>query len=777
MAVRRQAGFKKKGEAMISRTVRLLLAGTAGFGAIGSATVAQAQAGADTVANTPIVVTAQRREQLLTDVPQALTVVGGDALERQQATSLTDYVGLVPGLSLQQSNPGQTRVVLRGINTGSASATVSLYLDDTPFGSSTGQTNGAVLAADFDTFDVERIEVLRGPQGTLYGSNALGGVIKYITVEPALGTWEAAGQASIAAVEHGGTDWSGTALVNIPLGEMVAVRASGYYRRDAGFIDAPSRSAENVNETQSYGGRISLLFQPTDTFSVRLMALAQNIRADSRAAFDANPVSLDPVVNDPFTAAPLRGMTRTEAFPDQNDVDYRLYTGAVEWDIGFANLTSVTSYGELEQREFTDVSYTEVGPGVTLADVITGLYGSADPLGVTFPSFITMEKFTQEVRLASQDSDSFEWLIGGYYTREPGLIFQRYFPFDVATGTLQDPMIGPFPDLVLATLDSVYKETAVFGSATVYLSQNFDITVGGRYSHNRQRTTQVLDGALFGGRSQLNGDSSEGVFTWSVSPRWQVNDDLAVYARVAKGYRPGGPNVVPPGAGPDYPFEFDADTLLSYEIGARGQTGDGTFGFDVSLYYLDWSDIQVIASFDSAAGPVNADANGDTARSLGAEGTFTFRPIRGLTAIASVAYNDAQLTEDLPAGLGGFNGDQLPYAPEWSANLMLDYEWALSNNATAFVGGNIRLVSDQPADFDSGYIAAFGRRAMIDGYHTVDLRAGIEFDNFSVTAFARNVTDSSGLVNVGLLGTRPGGAIEVAPIRPRTIGVSLGFEL
>ena len=435
-----------------------------------------------------IIVTAQKREQRLIEVPQSISVVSGDALEQRQATSFADYVGLVPGLSLQQGNPGNTRVVLRGINTGSASPTVAIYVDDTPFGSSTSQTNGALLAGDFDTFDIDRVEVLRGPQGTLYGANLLGGVIKYVTTSPKLGVFEARGQAGVAAVDSGGTNWSGNGAVNVPLGDSLALRASGFYRRSAGFIDAIGRPGKDVNRADSYGGRASLLFKPSNTFSIRLTGLAQNIRADSRAVFDADSVTLDPISRDPVTGAPISGLVRTQNFSDSNNVDYRVYTGTLNWDFGFANLTSVTSYSDLRRRESTDVSYPDVG-GLTLGDLGTSIYGSEVPLGVTQPALIRQKKFTQEVRLTSGKSDAFEWLIGGYITREPGKILQRYFPFDVASGQILPEATTlaatRFPTLVTVQLDSVYKEYAGFGSVTVHFGPRFDLTGGARYSHNR----------------------------------------------------------------------------------------------------------------------------------------------------------------------------------------------------------------------------------------------------------------------------------------------------
>jgi iron complex outermembrane recepter protein len=645
------------------------------------------------------------------------------------------------------------------------------------------------LAGDFDAFDIARVEVLRGPQGTLYGASSLGGVIKYVTAAPKLDRFEILGQAGVETTDGGGTGWSGNGVVNVPLGDSLAVRASGYYRRTAGYIDTLGIARKDANKFDSYGGRASLLFKPNESFSVRLSALAQNIRSNSAGSFDADPVTLKPLDTDPNTGAALDGrLARTEFYPESNDVDYRLYSGTATLDVGVATLTSITSYGTLRQKQFSDASYQLPG----LADALYISPANPGPLGVVFPNNTSQKKFTQELRLSSQDSDRFEWQLGAYYTREKGRILQFYRPFDLATGNPVDPAltlpVGPggsdvvFPNLLEAKLNSTYKEYAGFGSVTLKLSDRFDITAGGRYSHNKQSTLQSLDGSLLPlsglaiGPDIKGGQSSENVFTWSISPRFELNDHIALYARAAKGYRPGGPNIVPPGAGSGFPTQFRADTLVSYEMGIRGENADRKLSFDASLYYLDWRDIQVLVTYQTNIGPVTADGNGKTARSVGAELTATARPIAGLNITGSISYNDAKLTADLPLGNGGFDGDRLPYAPQWSANVSADYEWALSDKAQAFVGGNIHLVSDQATDFDNGYLATFGRRMVIDGYQNVDLRAGVEFGTITVSLYAKNITNALGLVNAGRFGTRPGTAVNATPIRPRVMGATLSFR-
>lgn len=775
----------------IDKALRASCAASAAWLAIAGATAAQAQETQAVAAeeDDAIIVTAQRRTQTLIQVPQSVSVVGGETLERQQATSFLDYAALVPGLSITQENPGESRVIVRGINTGSVGSTVSIYLDDTPFGSSGSLSNAGQLAGDFDTFDVARIEVLRGPQGTLYGSNSLGGTLKFVTATPRLGQFEVRAQGGVDFVDGGGTGWSGNAVVNVPLGDSLAVRASGFYRRHAGYIDAVGRSGTNINESDSYGGRVSALFEPTSTFSIRLMALAQNIRANSPSSFEINPVTLRPV--NALTGLPSDERTRFERIAEYNDIDYRLYSGTLNWDVGFATLTSVTSYGTLDQRQINDLSNTGN------RDLANALYAPTAPgtIGLLFQNDISTDKFVQEVRLASPDSGTFEWLIGGYYTKEDSGLFQRFQPFSLATEQLlpRELTLAPgltLPEFVFVTLDSEYEEIAGFASVTWHIADRLEITAGGRYSHNSQDSVQFS--SIVGTEQTILGQSSESVFTWSVAPRFEINSRTALYARVAKGYRPGGPNAVPPGAPPTFPTAFTADTLISYEIGLRGETVDRTFGFDASVFYLDWDDILINTVFiDPDTGTAfGANGNGRRARSVGAEATFTMRPMRGLTAILNVAYTDAELRDDttpadgVPNLTGGLRGDRLPYTPELSGNLSVDYEWALAGTSRAFVGGNIRIVGDQAAGFGADYRAAFGRRLVIDGYETVDLRAGINFERFSVGAFVRNLTNADGFTSAGgypraippVVGGTNVPLATASSIRPRTIGLTFGAE-
>jgi iron complex outermembrane recepter protein len=705
-----------------------------------------------------IIVTAQKREQTLIAVPQSVSVVSGGALERNSAQTFQDYLKLVPGLQATQSNPGEARLTLRGLNTGGVAATVATYIDETPFGSSTSLVNGAILAAEIDTFDVARIEVLRGPQGTLYGANALGGVLKYVTNEPDPDTVEARARGGVETVDGGKLSYLGSAVVNVPLGETFAVRATGFYRDMAGFIDsvgaAGSDVEKSINGYKSYGGRISALFEPSPMFSVRLSAFLQNLEGDAGNTIET----------DPLTTRTLNGrFTQAQYVPTFTDVDYRLYSGTITADLGFAEITSVTSYGELHETLRDDFT--------AYYGALLGLYGSGTDRAVDIglDQKNTIDRFTQEVRLANE-GPVLDWLVGGYYNKEDAALLQRLDAYD--PGTLD--VTAALPQLADIVLSSKYEEIAAFANATLHLGERFNLTFGGRYSHNKQSADQTATGLL--GSPPATSSSSESVFTWSVAPQFELSDNATIYARAAKGFRPGGPNVLPPGAPADTPTSFDSDSIVSYEVGLKAQTPDRSFAIDIAAYHIEWDDIQLVAQVNG----YGINANGGQARSDGVEFTATMRPTQGFVASVNGAYTNSRLTQDTPDVVGGFDGDHLPFTPKWSVATNVDYDWGLGAETDAYIGGSLRLIGDRPGNFSPDFLALTGRQPELDGYVTVDLRAGVIAGRFSVELYAKNLTNSAGRTSLSIppgypaAGEFPNGAVGAGVIRPRTFGITLG---
>jgi len=701
-----------------------------------------------------IVVTAQKRSQTLIDVPQSVSVISGATLEQQGATGFADYLKNVPSLQLVQGTPGQGRLVLRGINTGGVASTVAVYVDETPFGSSTGLANGSELAGDFDSFDIARIEVLRGPQGTLYGASSLGGLLKFVTNEPSTSGFEAKALGGIEFTDGGDASYRGAAMVNVPLGDTLAFRASGSYRKQGGYIDsigtAGSNVRSNINDFENYGGRASLLWKPDANLSVRLSALFQNLYVDAPSIVEADPATLKPLYG---------GLTQSEYLPTFSNVKYRLYNGTIDYDLGGTTLTSATSYGEQLQSFRADYS-------ANLSPVL-GSY-------VYFDQLTENRKWTQELRLASNGGDFIEWLVGGYYTHEKARIFQNLKSAVPGTPGVLTPIDLPY-ELAVFNLASRYEEIAGFANATLHLAPWFDVDLGGRYSHNSQRAEQATDGVLLG-TALIDGlHSSDNVFTWSVAPKVKFGEQASLYARVAKGYRPGGPNVIPIGSPPGTPTTYQPDTVTSYEIGFKGDTADRSASIEASLYHIDWNDIQLAAVVNG----FGVNVNGTSAKVDGAEIVATLRPTRGFTTSVGFTYTDARLSGDTdPAAVGAVKGDRLPFTPRYAVNVNADYQWDMGSDVSASIGGSIRSVSRQSGGFDPAYRSVYGHFARLDAYEVVDLRAGVDFGRYSLTAYANNLTNSGGITSTqALLGVaglprNVNGALGTAIVRPRTIGIN-----
>ena len=346
-----------------------------------------------------IVVTAQKRSQVLAEIPMSVTVLGGETIKRQQIFNFQDMVPLVPGLSIAGTSVGVNRITLRGLNTAGVASTIGIYLDEVPFGSSTGQANGAILSGDFDTFDMARVEVLRGPQGTLYGASSLGGVMKYVPNRPNTEKKEASLAGSVETVDEGDPGYDISGMVNLPVNDKFALRASAFHRSDDGFVDSignnpialPStvpydnytRVAENINKVDSTGGRLQALFKFNENVSFNLMALAQDIENQETSSVDADPQTLKPLYGT---------LAQSSYHPDINDIEYRLYSGTLDWDFGGASLLSVTSYSTFLQdiQGDLDPNFAALFTGVLpLFGLSTG-----EPLGAMLLQNTSTEKLT-----------------------------------------------------------------------------------------------------------------------------------------------------------------------------------------------------------------------------------------------------------------------------------------------------------------------------------------------------------------------------------------------
>jgi outer membrane receptor protein involved in Fe transport len=377
------------------------------------------------------------------------------------------------------------------------------------------------------------------------------------------------------------------------------------------------------------------------------------------------------------------------------------------------------------------------------------------------------DKFTQEFRLVSADSDKFEWLAGVYYTDEDSLIFQD---IDTLVPNTETPTSG-LPDPATLTLSSGYKEIALFANATWYVTDKFEMSFGARQSDNDQSVSQSSEGFLVGvppgSVSTVFGKSSESPFTWSFSPRYELTENSSIYFRIATGFRPGGPNIIPPGAPPSVPTQYDSDSLTNYEVGYKVNSEDGRFALDVSAFYIDWEDIQLFALVEN----FGVNVNGGTAVSKGLEFSTSFAATEALTFSLNGAYTDAYLTAD--AGAAGQDGDPLTWVPEWSFGVSADYDWSLSNGAAAYVGGTLgytgeRSIGRFPTPGDNVRYAS--------SYSTLNLRAGYDTGKWFAEIYAKNLTDELGVQSTDIGNIAWTGNVEIGFLQPRTIGAQAGVR-
>lgn len=690
-----------------------------------------------------VLVTAQKRQERLIDVPQSVSVLSSDTIAELGAVQFRDFASSVPGLSFKTGGAGYNQISLRGVTTGTeASPTVGIYVDEVPFGSSTAFAFAARFALDMGLFDVDRIEVLRGPQGTLYGASSMGGLLKYVTKQPDTKNFTADIQSGISDTHDGGVNYNASIVVNAPvISDTVAVRASLFESHDGGFIDNVELGQNDINRSNVYGGRASLLITPTESLSINISGFLQNIsrKGESTADYD-------------FTGVPLSGeLNQVRGFAEQFDQKFRVASGTIVYDFDWAKLTSITSYQTVKSAWVDDLSGQFVP---LLSSIGLGSYGAvADAIA------LNTDKTTQELRLSSKETGLLEWVLGGFYTHETSCDCEDFLTKDLADSVVPN-------DLLNFALPTKFKEYAVFGDLTWHLTSQFEVTGGLRDAHNSQVFTQNATGA-FGAVSPTI-RSSENVLNYLGNASYHFSDHATAYLRYATGYRPGGPSIVerdPVTGAPSGPATFGADKLKSYEVGLKAETFDRRYGIELATYYIDWANIQLsttvgsFGTFTNASGPAHIQ---------GSELTLTARPIQGLTTSGAFAFQHAYLVDADPI-LGAAKGERLPNSPRFTAGLNADYVF-IESGLRPTVGGTFQYITDRMASFnESTHFAQY----RLPAYTSVDVRSGLviaaeEPHPVSLQLYVHNLFDQRGQ----LAAQTQFGKAQVAILQPRTIGIS-----
>lgn len=721
-----------------------------------------------------IVVTATRRSERLQDVPMSVTAFTQAELTRKGIVGYEGIARETPGVVLDQRSSNNLSITTRGISTngyqaGLQSSTI-VYLDELPL-----TTIGNSVTLDPNLYDIERVEFLRGPQGTLFGSGSLSGALRILTKSPELGRYDASALVDLGVTpDGGGIRQRYDGMVNVPLaGDTLALRVVGFYRHEDGYVDNLGTGIKNSNTLKDWGGRAILLWKPTSRLSIRLMALYENSHPE-----DASLIT--PSLGD---------RKRYSTIPDLYTSKTQLYNGTLEYQFDGARLTSSTSYGY--QNGLFDVD-------------LAGTFAAYAPnISQAVPFYLydhgIWKTFVQETRLVSDPGKRFEWTIGGFYLHRDLFLDGREASsptFLAARGITGLPADGTFTTFPSDTRE---YELAGFGELTYHVSRQLSITGGLRYG--RYGTTAntyagfnsaYFTYALFGISGPLAiiptppatyHFPSAGKASWKAAISYEPSRNLTAYATVATGYRTPvfnnragsvstvNPNdvVIPTGAG--------SDNLINYEVGLKGRWLDGKLTANLAAYYIDWRNIQVQANRESDS--VQFATNIDGAVSKGLEAEITVTPAHGLVFGLNGSLNDAKVTKITPEQAiisGAVKGARLA-SPHLQGAFYGSYNYGLGGGVTGFSSFQIEHVGSFPNGFPNVPGTPGTPNPVIgytDTYTYVNLQTGINIGKFSATLYVENLGNSRAVTYI-----HPEAFVysRYMILRPRTFGLRLAYSL
>ncbi len=752
---------------------------------------AQAQATANPTAATPeneeeILVTATKRSTRVQDVPFSINAQTQEDIQRANATTIEDISRNVAGLAVQNLGPGQSQVSIRGVSAGQiirdqpgVKEQVGVYLDESVISLS-------LFNPDFDLFDLNRVETLRGPQGTLFGSGSVGGTLRYITNQPQLGITEAVVEANVNTVDEGDFGWHLKGAVNMPIGETVAMRAVFYATEYGGFIDAVGPAGgKNINDGTRAGGRISVLWEPTPDIKITPRIVYQEVRADG-----FNREEFYSLYDNQFTTTggDLIG-SRTQ---------YLLLREEFEDNTMLADLTASFAFGALELTSISsyidrDILVSRDASALTGSVAVSPLIGAGvDPDIVRLPSNLVdttdLKQFTQEIRLASTGAGPLQWVVGGFYTdikrdysqRLPTPGYDAFIEAALPGATAATANGFPADSPYNADLPYDINQKAVFGEATYDFGQ-FKLTAGGRY-YDFKETRDFISGGVFSAVDTRIGDKTKSNgFSPRVIGTWEPNRNLSVNVQAAKGFRLGGindPLNIPlcneldaEIFGPLQSDSYNDETLWNYEAGVKYSKGPITF--NSAVFHTRIKDLQV--TVDAGGCSSRIVLNAEKAHTTGVEAEFSARPIPGLELSLAGSLVEAEFdsTVDnaiLASRTGIRDGNRLPSVPKFQMAASATYGSRFNGNADWYVSASIQHVGNritQPGDQEPGagqfVIGANGGLLWFDpvtgdfgeenfdigslrlpSYNLVNLSAGLEFDHgLDVVLYVNNLFNES----------------------------------
>lgn len=687
-----------------------------------------------------IIVTATKRgEETAQSLPLSISALSGDSLRESGATVFSDWSHSVPGLVFQDQGPGDKRYIIRGVQSTGA-PTVGVYLDNAVISGSNGEDDGGGKNIDIRLFDVDRIEVLRGPQGTLYGAGSLSGTIRLITKQPRLDRVEGNVGAEYSNTEKGGSNYSVNGMINLPVVDgKLALRAVGWRVDDSGFIDNVRLGLSDINTEKTTGGRVGLAWQATDRLKVTASVLHQNQDIGGKSFFFPSDGDLK---NSEYTQGP-----RTDrATISQLDVNYQL--DKFTFDLSSAYFDRFVNF-KFDSTPILIFFGVPDLPAVTLQPEDSSI-------------------FTNEARLSSKLDGPFQFVAGALYQK-----LKRSFTSSVVTVDGNGIATQTEPNIFGRISSKSIDQYAVFGEGTYQATKQLSFTVGLRWFRSTEDAHSQNVFPFFGGPPELPRDShtSETKVTPKFSVAYQLNPDALVYALAAQGFRQGGTNDAGFGAIVQVPEGFKSDSLWNYEVGLKSSWMDQHLLFNLTAYAIRWSDIQT-KNRTPGLGFVYI-GNAGKASSDGLEAELTVRPVKGLELQATVAAQNARLTEDQPLAAtdndAGRSGDRIPNTPKFTASGYAQYTHPVNESMDAVFRAQVNHVGASQTYFS----ARSDFFQSLAAYTVVDVRAGLQADRWNATVFVKNLTDKRAEVDKLYQTDSP---LSVFTTRPRTIGLSVDYR-
>ena len=708
---------------------------------------------------TEIVVTAQRRAERLQDVPEAISALSGDMLNQMRLQGAADLAAFVPSLSFDVLGPGETTLTIRGLGTAyGLEPAVSLYVNETPLDI---RTDGFAGAPDIDFFDVDRVEVLRGPQGTLYGSSSMGGAARILTAQPDPGAFAVNAEVGGSSTDGGGLGYLTKSAVNLPLSADAAVRIVGAFEHVPGYISqaAPGDysvaqpdlpvTARRINDVDLKSGRIIGLWKPNDKLTIKPTLMISEIDASNNSDYFSNLPE--------FTTAAIYPSPQTS----------RLEVGNLQVDYGFdfatlMSSTSVISRDVQTQSDFT-LFFANLAPE----------FGVPSPPNYPATDFDTSHNtgFIQEFRLTSPADQVLRWVAGAYFShyRQHSTESTNSSSFAQAIGQTTGPNAYTFDQSVID------QQSAVFVDLTYKILPRLEITAGERYYELHDSLENTASGVLAAPDQPLvhakaSGNSPRVVLTY------HPVDDTTLYATAARGYRPGGPNVGLPtnlGCTLNHAYSplYEPDSVWNYELGAKMEFLERKLTVDLAAYRIDWKNVQQAVT-DPGCG-YEFVANVGTAQSKGIEAEINFKPVESLLLSASGSYDHANFTSIDAAFLGAAAaqpGEPVPGVPRQKFNVGGEYTTAVIHDHTGYLRLDWSHLGSVPAGFTYD--------AVRPAYGALEATLGVRTEHYDVSLYGHNLTNSNGVLEILEGSTYSFGNTFATRIStpPRTVGIDLKMK-